>query len=291
MTNIIVEDYNNNSFLSKHINLIEENTKYFITFKEDVVDSIVSIKYLDWDSNIFNKKIGLFSICYGRLDKATSNKIMNTVDQFYIKENYECIFTKLSTDDYYTAHILENSGYNLMDSIITLKKKLTLDSEIKDNINCDIKLLDEADIDNVTKIIDNLYSYGRFFVDEKLDKENVNELYKQWITNEIKNSDVDVIGINKNNKLIGFMSCKYKVNDIKELEGVINLVGIDKLYQGIGIGKELMNSVLNYLKNKNIGIVNVGTQINNIAAINFYISNGFSVVGSVNSLHKWIDVS
>ena len=176
-----------------------------------------------------------------------------------------------------------------MDSIVTFKRKLNIEDKLDKNDKYTITLLDESDIEEVVSIIDNLYSYGRFFEDDNLDNDRANELYKQWITNEVRNSNIDVIGIKENDKLIGFTSCKYQLNEDSELEGVISLVGIVKSYQGLGIGKILMNSVLNNFKNKNIDLVYVGTQINNIPAINFYISNGFRMTSSVNSLHKWIN--
>lgn len=288
---VIVEDYESKFYLDQYINDIDEKAKYFITVLEKEVKSIVSIKHLEWDSNIFNKKIGLFSVCYGSLQKETYKVVMNDVDKVCKEESFECIFAKVNVDDYSTMHILESSGYNLMDSIVTFKIKLNLEEKIDISNKYTIILLNESDVEDVVNIIDNLYRHGRFFEDENLDNNRVNELYKLWITNEIKNSKVDVIGIKENDKLLGFISCKYQLNKENKLEGVISLVGIDSSYQGLGIGKILMNSVLNYFKKKNIENVYVGTQINNISAMNFYISNKFRVISSINSFHKWININ
>lgn len=288
MINIVTEDYNQNSYLNNYTDIIEENTKYFIVFEQDIVSSIVSIKYLDWDSNIFNKKIGLFNICYGKLNKHTSKLIMDTVNQFCVEEKYECIFAKVGPDDYYTMHMLENVGYNLMDTIVTFKKKIKKDEKIYKNDKYTTILLDESDINEVINIIDNLYSYGRFFQDEHLDNNKTNEFYKKWIINEIRNTNIDVIGIKENDRLLGFASCKYQLNSKNELEGVISLVGISKLYQGLGIGKILMDLVFNHFIEKKVNEVYVGTQINNIEAINLYLSKKFKIRSSVNTFHKWL---
>lgn len=291
LIDIVIKDYENNFELKKYISNIDDDAKYFTVFENDKLSSIVSIKYLEWDSNIFNKKIGIFSVCYGRLQKDTYKLIMNEVDKFCKEEAFECIFAKANVYDYSTMHILENSGYNLMDSIVTFKTKLNLEEITDINDKYTITLLNESDIEDVVNIIDNLYSYGRFFEDENLDNDRANELYKKWIINEIRNINVDVIGINDNDKLLGFMSCKYQVNKDDEVEGVISLVGIDNSYQGLGIGKILMNSVLNHFKNKDTKDVYVGTQINNTSAMNFYISNGFRITSSINNFHKWISIS
>lgn len=288
MVNIITENLKNQSIISEYIEDIDENTNYFIAKNNGKVILIVGVKYLGWDSEIFNKKIGLFSIDYGDVEISFIDSVMEIVNEYCIEEKYDCLFAKLSANNYSTMNFLEEYGYKLMDSIITLK--INLHNKIIYEGRYNTRILDESNLDDVLDIIDNLYSYGRFYVDSNLDNENVNRLYKQWITNEIRNNQVDVIGVEVNEKIVGFISCKYRHNiQTNKIEGIISLVGIDKTCQGIGIGKQLMNSVLYYFKEKDICEVYVGTQINNISALNFYISSGFRITSSVNSFHKWID--
>ena len=76
MSNITIENIDNNVNLNKYLTNIDKDTNYFVYIKDEVVKSIVSIKYLDWDSKIFNKKIGLLNVNYGVLN----NKILNKID-------------------------------------------------------------------------------------------------------------------------------------------------------------------------------------------------------------------
>lgn len=283
MNNITVENIDNNVNLNEYLTDIDENTNYLVNIKDDTVTSIVSIKYLEWDSKIFNKKIGLINLNYGKLN----NAIIREIDEFCLKEKYDCLFTKATNKEYDKMHILENNGFNLMDSIVTLKKELKKEAQISEDEDFTYKILQESDLQDVTCIIDNLYSFGRFFVDRRLDDKDVNTLYKQWIGNEIKNKYIDVIGIEYKGKLVGFISCKYSMNYLdKNKEGIISLVGIDKSYQGLGIGKKLMSHVLDYFYKQGVNIVSVGTQIDNISALNLYITSGFKIRGSSNSFHK-----
>lgn len=283
MYDIVIETYERNSILDIYLNNIDKDSMYFVSKNEEKVICIASIKYLNWDSEIFNKKIGLLSNDYGELSK----DILNEIDQFCMKNKYECLFTKASTVEYEKMHLLEDFRFNIMDSIITLKIKIK--NRLNDNEDFEFKsrILGKSDLSRILDLIDNLYSFGRFFEDPNLDNNDVNILYKKWITNEINNENIDVIGIEYKNKLVGFISCKYRTskND-DEIEGVISLVGIDKNYQGLGIGKKLMNYVLSNFYDKGIEIVYVGTQIDNISALNLYISTGFRIENSVNSFHK-----
>ncbi|MFL1471076.1 GNAT family N-acetyltransferase [Paraclostridium bifermentans] len=287
MSSLIIEKFKNQLIISEHCINIDESTNYFLIKVNGKIVLIVGIKHLEWDSNIFNKKIGLFEIYYFDDEVSFINLTMEKVNNFCVKEKYECLFAKVSIENYNIMHLLESNGYKLMDSIVTLK--INLSNKVIDECNYRIRVLAESDIDNVLSIIDRLYSYGRFYADPNLNNKDVNELYKLWVTNEIKSSKVDVIGVECNNKLVGFISCKYRYNNkAKKEEGIISLVGIDKSCQGIGIGKQLLKSVLFYFKEKNIDEVYVGTQIDNISALNFYIASGFKIISSTNSFHKWI---
>lgn len=283
MTDIIIEDFKNQLVISEYIDYIDRDTTYFVSKDEELVICIASLKYLCWDSKIFNKKIGLFKVEHGELNK----NILNKVDKFCEENKYKCLFTKATTKEYRKMHSLESFGFNIMDSIVTLKMDMIHRPNISVDCNFKFRTLEESDLLRIIDIIDNLYSYGRFFEDTILDNEDANILYKQWITNEIKDESIDVIGIEYKNELVGFISCKYiesKTNN--EREGIISLVGIDKSYQGLGIGKKLMNYVLTNFYDNKAKTVYVGTQIDNIGALNFYISSGFRVQNSSNSFHK-----
>lgn len=287
MDSIVIENFKNQSIINEYIANVDKDTNYFIVRDSEKVELIASIKYLGWDSNIFNKKIGMFDIYHCDIKTSFIGTVMKEVNKFCLEENYDCLFAKAGTDKYDLMHLLESNGYKLMDSIVTLKTNLN--KKVIEESNYNTRVLDESDLDTVLDIIDNLYSYGRFYIDSNLDNEDVNKLYKQWITNEIRNSKVDVIGIEVSGKVVGFISCKYRqIKETNKVEGIISLVGIDKTYQGIGIGKQLMKSILCYFKKKDMYEVYVGTQIDNISALNFYISNGFKITSSTNSFHKWI---
>lgn len=269
--------------LLEYINYIEDDSIYFIENSNGNIKSIAKIKNLKWDSEIFHKKIGSMELCYGDL----TDSIVTKIDEVAKSENYDCLFTKVKTDSYSSMHILEKNRFNLMDSIITLKKNIADNILIDSNKDYDFGVLSETNLEDVLDIIDNLYKHGRFFQDPNLRNEDANILYKKWIENEIRSKSVDVIGVTYKDKLIGFISCIYRnrISD-SELDGVISLVGINKDYQGLGIGKKLINYALMNFNKKNIKNVFVGTQIDNLGALNFYISNGFRVESSINSFHK-----
>ena len=61
MTDIIIEDFKNQLVISEYIDYIDRDTTYFVSKDEELVICIASLKYLCWDSKIFNKKIYFFA--------------------------------------------------------------------------------------------------------------------------------------------------------------------------------------------------------------------------------------
>ena len=59
--------------------------------------------------------------------------------------------------------------------------------------------------------------------------------------------------------------------------GGIGWTGVHKDHRGVGLGRALMVSSLNYLHNRGIAVTEVGTQFYRIAAVNLYESLGFRI--------------
>jgi ribosomal protein S18 acetylase RimI-like enzyme len=58
-------------------------------------------------------------------------------------------------------------------------------------------------------------------------------------------------------------------------------------YQSKGVVKKMVNYVLRYLQDNNINIINTGTQLRSVNALNLYIRNGFLIQKSKTLLHRW----
>ena len=59
--------------------------------------------------------------------------------------------------------------------------------------------------------------------------------------------------------------------------GVIGWTGVHEDHRGVGLGRALMISSLNYLHNRSIAVTEIGTQFYRTAAVNLYESLGFDI--------------
>ena len=68
--------------------------------------------------------------------------------------------------------------------------------------------------------------------------------------------------------------------------GVIDLVGVDPAFSGLGVGKDLVISALQWFKSR-VESVYVGTQASNSRAVRLYERTGFLQANSEATLHLW----
>lgn len=75
---------------------------------------------------------------------------------------------------------------------------------------------------------------------------------------------------------------------IKGNVGVIGLIAVENSHQGHGLGKQLLDEVMNYLYTNGTLKLEVATQMGNVGACRFYTKNNLSVKSVTNIYHFWL---
>jgi ribosomal-protein-alanine N-acetyltransferase len=76
-----------------------------------------------------------------------------------------------------------------------------------------------------------------------------------------------------NDQIVGYI-----IGIIEKNIGTIVSIAVKKDYRRKGIGKKLLDCIIEYFKSKNISIINLQVRIDNYEAISFYENNGFKKV-------------
>ena len=131
-----------------------------------------------------------------------------------------------------------------------------------------------------------VYSSGqksRFKIDSNFRNKEFEKLYEKWINNSIDQNNSSTILIKiVDNKLAGFLSYSLNGLFIK-----IELIAVDKDYQGMGIGTQLIEQLVKLAEINGKISIEVATQASNFSAIKLYEKNNFSLQSSSYIYHYW----
>ena len=116
-------------------------------------------------------------------------------------------------------------------------------------------------------------STSRYFKDKQIPREKAMEIYVTWINNSIYNRYAnESFFIMKGDKLTGLVTLKVKDNN-----GCIDLIGVHNDFQGLGLGKLLLQRGIQYFVDGGAGGIFVVSEGENIPATAFYQKTGFVI--------------
>lgn len=130
--------------------------------------------------------------------------------------------------------------------------------------------LNRQDIRDMADIIG---STSRYFKDKQIPREKALNIYINWINNSIYNRYAnESFLIMKGARLAGLIALKVKDNN-----GYIDLIGVHNDFQGLGLGKLLLQRGLQYFVDGGVGGIFVVSEGENIQASAFYQKTGFVI--------------
>lgn len=129
----------------------------------------------------------------------------------------------------------------------------------------------------------NSFRNSRFHNDPILGSDVAESVYRSWAKNIISGSAADIChtAYSETGDFAGFVSAQAKSEFCE-----IGLIAVKPEHSGKGLGKQLVQSVENWSKEKGISKLNVKTQSFNLAAIKLYESCGFKIQETYTTL-RW----
>ena len=225
----------------------------------------MKIKPLDWDSNFFNKKIGLLDLS----KDCDFSEIQNDFDLIYVLSDKEI------------AIEITNYKPSYSENKIVFSKKI-----VKKNESTDINIISELEDSPRKEIYELAFESGkfsRFKLDTNFHQTEFEKLYKKWVDNSFNKEFADAVLVYKEqNKVLGFVT--YKVWDT---DATIGLIAVCSKHQGRGIGKKLIQYVEMELADKRVDELRIPTQLQNEMACKFYKGLGYEIMENKILKHYW----
>jgi dTDP-4-amino-4,6-dideoxy-D-galactose acyltransferase len=223
------------------------------------------IKYLEWDSSFFNKKIGL-------LDLFQDSKYLE------VENDYDLIYV---TSQEEIAVNLKNHKQNHSETKVVFSKILVKEKKLADNTT--VSGLNNARKEAIYELAFESGKFSRFNLDFNFTNSEFKQLYKQWVDNSYSREFADDILVYEHlNESIGFVTYK-----IFENSATIGLLAVSPLHQGKGIGKKLLEAVESKLVALKVNELRIPTQLQNKRACKFYAQLGYTIIEKIIIKHYW----
>lgn len=235
-------------------------------------------KFLDWDSEHFNKRIAQVKSSLLYQDD------FKKVNHWCITNNIDCVYYLKDLSNSTKSDIEESNNFSLVDTRVEFKLKIE-NLPIEKQFDREIKVISLGyQINNeLLMITDKNINNTRFYNDSNFDYNLVKKMYQIWIKKSCNDPFSKVVIAEIKNRIVGFTSFSYGHEGISN----IDLVAIDKNYQRLGIGNRIMNECIQLSHKEKKTAITVATQLNNQPAIKFYERLGFKVLRKSNWYHKW----
>ena len=226
------------------------------------------IERLDWDSSFFGYEVGKIHF---------EDNAISDFDNFIQK-----------TKEFKLIYLFSNKSITLP-NLELLDRKVVLSQFCTEIVNENKILMQSFDFnkhsfDELKELALESGIYSRFYIDKNFKNKEYEKLYTRWIENAVNDIETfDIIIAVRNGSIIGFVT----VNKKNSLLADIGLVAVSKNSRGLGVGKQLMQEAIIRSQKAGFKEIQVVTQMNNVAAMNLYLSANFIIKKITNIYHLW----
>lgn len=179
------------------------------------------------------------------------------------------VISKIATSEIDILNALLNYNFRLIETALVFNQAKLLTHAVTHNIR-DAQLNDKFQVCNIAK---DAFVNSRFYQDNNIDNSIASRIKTDWIANYFNGErGSDLLVAYNGDVVTGFVLL---------IDNIIDLIAVAKNYQNQGVAKDLIK-----VANDKCGLLTVGTQLINIASINFYEKNNFVLAKSQYVLHR-----
>jgi hypothetical protein len=208
------------------------------------------------------------------------------------KNDFKLIISRIPGEDLQTINFMEANGFHLKDVQLTYKFDLMKNQIDYEYFNEQIVVREATaeDIDSLKEIAaECFWNYGHYFADDKLDKENCIEVYKDWTARAVVDKSVaeKFFLAEFQGQILGYLFFVMKENDKGKFSSS-GLGAVASTGRSQNIFSTLAISSLEWAKSE--GQI---WQEHNVLNINYPVNRVFSKVGmsvykSELTFHAWL---
>lgn len=244
------------------------------------IEADTHCQHLDWDSGFFGRRIARLTL--SQVDQESIEHAMHWCHRHAI----DCLYFLANADNAETVRLAEENKFRLVDIRVTLEKQLGNVQPIENRESQHmIRPHTLDDLPALRALAKVSHRDSRFYYDSNFSEPLCDALYETWIEKSCQGYAEVVFVANWQDQIAGYISC-HRLDDV---QGQIGLVGVAAPLQGKGLGKLLVNQVVNWFAEREIRRVTVVTQGRNVKAQRLYYRCGFMPYSVQLWYHRWFD--
>lgn len=234
----------------------------------------IEIIPLKWDTEFFGIKCG-------KVIMDESNCCMSCFDS----SDYDFIsIQNIGNCSTVNREIAIHTKAYLVDVNIQFEKEISPNKELQDSYKFSFvnsKEIEKKTLSQLTVEKDD-YKFSKFVSDEEMNKRKGYQVYREWLKNACLEE-------NKYFELFIQNDCVggYILFNINDNTSTIELIKINEEFRGKHIGTHMIQALEEFLSTKDVKHLRVGTQLNNIPAMNLYHFLGFKEKSRTSVFHLW----
>lgn len=193
------------------------------------------------------------------------------------------VYAKVSTESREVSRWLQEQGFFLIDTAITLEKSISVDRSSDDcnDVSFCVRLAQPGDADEVAALAARAFSSDRFHADPLIPNETADRIKAQWARNFFRGERGDAMIIAETD---GAISGFNQILLPRDGSLVIDLIAVAPEHRGRGIAAAMTRSAETAFDN--IERILVETQIANKPSLTLYQSVGFRLSNSKYVFHR-----
>lgn len=230
-------------------------------------------EYLDWDSAFFGFRVA--RLAEGRL---TADRAASAID-WCEANRIDCLYFLAPSADAETAAIAQSAAFQFVDIRVTLERCLPAE----DGNTSAVRAFQVSDGDRLRSIASACHGDSRFYHDPRFPRSSCDLLYATWIERSFNGWADAVLVADSGGEPAGYISCHLSPSGV----GSIGLVGVDREFQGRGLGGQLIDASLGYFHRNGMKQATVVTQGRNILSQRLFQRRGFLTRSVQLWYHRW----
>lgn len=251
---------------------------------------------LAWDSDVLGfpaARVELYAAGEYAAARTAAASLLEAAREGARAAGLQHLSARVDAADDAAVHALESAGYLNVDALVTFSAAPAALPPRRALSGVEFRRASAADAAALGELAAGSFRDGRFHADPSIPPDRAREVYRRWAAACCDGSAADaVIAATIDGRAAGFVACRLTADPAVFLPGpagTIPLIAVDRSARGRGVGAGLVAHAGAWFAGEGAAVVEVGTQVRNVAAARLYEGCGFRLGDSALSFRLMID--